>query len=121
MKSKVKERVTMFSFDGKEYPLKLTFNVIADIQDEFGDIESFLKAMDRLRNQIWLLCVLLNEAVDIHNDEHEEQWEHFTESQVGRKINVKDIEDIANCIYQVLELSFPESDGEETEKNETAE
>ncbi len=119
MKCNVKEKTVPFEFDGKEYPLALNFNVIAEIQDKYGDLDTCFSGMDKARTQIWLLCTLLNEAVEIHNEKSQDQWDKLTESQVGRRIDTQTVNEMLESLTEVVREGLP--DGEETEKNEIAE
>lgn len=121
MKCNVKEEAVPFEFDGREYPLILNFNIIAAIQDKFGDIDTCFNSMDKARNQIWLLWVLLNEAVEIHNESDQEQWNAFTEAQVGRRINSDNVHEVAACLAKVMGVSLPDGEESDSPKNETTE
>ena len=125
MKAHVIEKTVEFEFCGRKYPLKATMNVEADIQEQLGDISSALTEGNVFRNLIKLLVILLNEAVDIHNDNHpDDQWEPVTERFVGRHITHDDAEKISNTIIEVFTGSRPETDPNDVEtddeKNEKA-
>ena len=77
--------------------------------------------MDKAKNQIWLLCTLLNEAAEMHNENHQEQWELLTEAQVGRKIHTDNVNEIMLCIAKVMGVSLPDGDEKDSEKNGKAE
>ena len=121
MKCNVKEKTVPFEFGNKEYQLLLNFNVIAAIQEKYGDIDTCFSGMDKVKNQIWLLCTLLNEAVEMHNETNQEKWDLLTESQVGRKIHADNVNEIMLCIAKVMGVSLPDGDENGSEKNEKTE
>ena len=117
MKCNVKEKTVPFEFDGKTYQLMLNFNIIAAIQEKYGDIDTCFNGMDKAKNQIWLLCTLLNEAAEMHNENHQEQWDLLTETQVGRRIHTDNVNEIMVCIAKVMGISLPDGDEKDSEKN----
>lgn len=117
MKCNVKEKTVPFEFDGKTYQLMLNFNIIAAIQEKYGDIDTCFNSMDKAKNQIWLLCTLLNEAAEMHNENHQEQWDLLTETQVGRRIHTDNVNEIMVCIAKVMGISLPDGDEKDSEKN----
>lgn len=113
MKANVVEKTVSFPFCGKTYPLKATMNVEADIQENLGNIGEALSNNKSFRNLITMLTILLNEAVDIHNDQNEDQWEHLSERFVGRQISHDDAKHITDVIVQVFTGSRPEATDED--------
>lgn len=114
MKANVIDLVTPFTLNGRTYNLKATWNVEAEVQERFGSVKTLLEDKDHLlQNLLSILTILINEAVDIHNDTDGEKWQPVTEKYVGRYIDMSDPAKIIWLIAGVFGASRPE-----TEKSE---
>lgn len=111
MDANVTERPVPFTLDGRTYDLKLTFWVEAEICQRFGGVLEAMKGSDMLKNLLTILTLLINEAVDIHNDaSREDPWDHLDERYVGRHLSHRDTKTIADTVSQVLQMSRPTVD-----------
>ncbi len=110
-------RSVPFELGGRTYDLTLTLNALDEIQTEFGALENIdLEALGTLKR---LFAILINEAVDDHNDENAEKWEHVDERYVGRKLTIDSINDAVDVIIRVFGVSLPdapEAEGEITDE-----
>lgn len=117
------EKSVPFEFMSVTYPLKLTWNVEAEIAEKFGNVGDALDSGGSyMRNVLEILTMMINEAVDIHNEESpEDMWTHLDVRYIGRHLNHNDAERIADAVMQAIINSRPESEDEELtddEKNE---
>lgn len=55
--------MTTVKICGKEYPIKFTVNVIADLQERYGELTNWTKKMESLSETIWVLWRLINEGI----------------------------------------------------------
>ena len=87
------KEIRQIEFNGKEYPLLMSINVIIDIEDEYGSFENWsalvtpkegegaLPNMTAIR-KFFTLCV--NEGIDVENEDAEIKRPFITEKQAGR-------------------------------------
>lgn len=102
-----KERRTPLTIGGRTYDIALTLNCIEKFQEKYGDIENVFDASGEVRELKWILAVLINDAVDAYNDDHEDKLEHVTESYVGRKIDIGNISEYTDVLMQTFGVSLP--------------
>lgn len=69
--------------DGKERPIYFDFNVIADIQDRYGDIELLTKKIGNFKEVKWLTMEGINEGIAKRNHDLGANAEPMTEFEVG--------------------------------------
>jgi len=92
-----------FEYNGKTYHLVCNYNVIADIQEEFGEIPNLLKNNIALKAYPVILSAMLNDYADSMG------WsERFTPREVGRTLDFKHlpIEDIKNVVTLVIDSLY---------------
>lgn len=51
--------------------------------------------------------MLINDAVDAYNDDHDVKLEHVTESYIGRKIDIGNISEYTDVLMQTFGVSLP--------------
>lgn len=130
-KQETKEKFISFEVDDKTYKLCLGFNVIAEIQERYGNFEDIFDKMNALKDVRWLLTVMLNDAVMRHNHDYPiDKWKELDEWEVGEIIGT-DVADIKKTILTAFGLGLPDGEekdeelaalipdigGEDTEKN----
>ncbi|MFA7256792.1 MAG: hypothetical protein WC047_04390 [Kiritimatiellales bacterium] len=78
----------------KEYPIAFTMNVIEIIQEKFGTLDQWSKAMEpdddseaQIKDVIWTFQEFINEGIDMENEERTEKVPFVTHKQVGRIIS----------------------------------
>jgi hypothetical protein len=104
------------NIDGKERHLLFTVNVIDDIQEHYNlpIAEAVIKTMSKDKESFshlrYILMVLINEDVEIHNDESDEKWKPVTEKYVGRKITIDNAGIVAAAMFTAFTRSLPKSD-----------
>lgn len=92
---------------GRTYDIALTLNCIEKFQAKYGDLENVFDASGEVRELKWILAVLINDAVDAYNDDHDDKLEHVTEGFVGRKIDINNIKAYTDVLLQTFGASLP--------------
>lgn len=109
-----RKQPVMFRLDGRELEISMSLAAIAEIQDAYGDLGTALdKTMEKdgVRVLINLLTILLNDAVEEHNDAHPaDRWEPYTERQISRRFGVTDVGTLRSLIGAVISGGLPEPD-----------
>lgn len=110
--SNVKERNVDFELGGKTYPVSLTLNCIELLQEKYGSLEAAFDSSSSVKELKFIFKVLLDEAVEIFNEtaSEDEKLEKVTESFIGRKINVGNLDYYISLLADVFEISLPEDD-----------
>ena len=103
--------------DGKIYKLALTLNAIIELQEIYGDLTAVIEKSKDIKNLLTIFKILINEAVDNHNDVNpENQWEYVDERYVGRKLNIVKIKNLKGMLPAIFGASLPEPKNEETDE-----
>ena len=113
MKANVLEKTVPFEFEGRTYDLKSTFYVEAMIYDRFGgDILDVFRGKNTLTNLLYVLSLLINEAVGFHNETcaPEERWEEIDDRYLGRHLQKEDLLKLSRAISDAFGISRPDSD-----------
>lgn len=109
-----KKQPILFRLDGRELEISMSLAAIAEIQDAYGDLGTALdKTMEKdgIRVLINLLTILLNDAVEEHNELNPaERWEPYTERQISRRFGVNDMGTLRSLIAAVISGGLPEPD-----------
>lgn len=109
------------TINGVEYPIAFTLNVMERVQDQYGSMDNWTKALEptekvldeitgevvidaesgkalvrrlepKIKDIIWTFQEFINEGIDIENEEKNEKKSLLTHKQVGRLItNVQEI------------------------------
>lgn len=120
----MKDVLIHFESNGVTYPLAFNINVIEIMQDKFGSLTEFSKALSpengepRMSNIKFIYTECINEGIDIENDGRAEKRPFVTEKHVGRIIG--SIVDTAGTIKRLVvdsHNSGVESEEDEDEKN----
>lgn len=97
------------TYKGKEYKLPFNFNVMEQIQDEYGSLDKWGKLTDGGKGKepnakaiIFGYTAMLNEGIDIENEENGTDIKPFTKKEVGRIITEIGIENAANTMNEVV-------------------
>lgn len=91
MKEK-KEMKKTVNYKGNNYTLVFNFNVMQEIQEEYGSVEEWGKLTDgsvgepNAKAVIFGFTAMLNEGIDIQNEENETDIKPLTLKQVGRML-----------------------------------
>ena len=103
----------IFNLDDRALEISLSLDAITKIQDEFGDLGDALdKAAGAggMRTLISLITILLNDAVEDHNDAcPSERWEPYTERQISRRFGINDIGTLRDLITAVINGGLPDA------------
>ena len=93
---------------GKNYTLVFNFNVMQEIQDEYGSVSEWGRLTDVAEGEpnakavIFGFSSMLNEGIDIENDEKGTDIKHFTLKQVGRMITEIGLEEMTTKMNDVV-------------------
>lgn len=114
-----KERRVPLTIGGRTYNVALTLNCIEQLQERYGDLNNVFEASSEVKQLKWILAVLINDAVDAYNDDHDDKLEHISEAYIGRKIDIRNIDEYTNILMQTFGVSLPtvEGDPEDDELN----
>ncbi len=121
MKCNVIEEPVLLSFDGKEFELKFTMAVIAELQGVYGDMEHTLNNLSDVKTALEVLTMLINSAVRRHNKTAAEKWECYTAEDVGDSFSLKDIPEITEKVSRAIYAALPDGAEGDSEKNTATE
>jgi len=103
----------------KTYELIFSLNVIDKIYDKFGSTKGFQTEFNaaiksenpQAANGIfkWILCTLLNDAIEEQNERSKDKVALLTEHQVGRLLKAQDYFPLQRIIIEAWKESFPQS------------
>ena len=90
--------------DGKEYPIYFDFNVVAEIQEKYGDITKLTDKMKSLKELRWIVCRAINEGISKENYDSGTSRAPVSEFEIGMKIPLaKDgIAEVSSGIIEVF-------------------
>lgn len=75
-----------YEFEGKTYFLECNYNVLADLQEEYGEIPNVLEGKNSMKVFTSTLAAMMNDYADTMG------WsERFTGKELGRKIDTHNI------------------------------
>ena len=118
----MKEKIVYFETDNKKYPICFNFNVIEELQDEYGSISKWGDIVEgkesgepNIKDLKKGLLLMINEAIDIQNEKTDEKQEFLTSKQVGRIISAVGIQ---KAIMQIKELAINSTKTDDDGKNE---
>lgn len=104
----VKSKSVEIELGAQLFKIEFDFNVLCEIQERYGSLDTLDERLQDVREIRWLLTVLLNEAIDKENDEGAEK-KHVDESWVGRTVNFKNIGELAAKIAEAFGASMPDA------------
>lgn len=116
MKAKVKDIFTPYTFQGRTYELRATFNVEAELLDKFGGtVGDAMTGNAAAKNALVIMEILINESVDWHNEKHpSDPWEYVDAKYIGRHVNEEGgIEVMMAAITNAMKASRPEINEDE--------
>lgn len=85
-----------YEIDGKNLTLSCNMNVLAELQEEYGDLMQFLETNRTMRSFLQLLAAMINDALDADGSDV-----RYTPDQLGRKLGWKEFR---RCGTQVFDL-----------------
>ncbi|MBC3938520.1 hypothetical protein D4A47_06280 [Anaerotruncus massiliensis (ex Liu et al. 2021)] len=113
----VKSKSVEIELGAQLFKIEFDFNVLCEIQERYGSLDTLDERLQDVREIRWLLTVLLNEAIDKENDEGAEK-KHVDESWVGRTVNFKNIGELAAKIAEAFGASMPDAGVEAGDEGE---
>ena len=106
----------IFALDGHDLEMSLSLAAIAEIQEKYGELGSALERAalekDGVGVLIGLVTIMINDAVETHNEEHpkETPWDTYTERQISRRFGIRDLGTLRKLITAVTTGSLPDAD-----------
>jgi len=103
------DKIKSFTANGVRYPQAFTLNVIESIQEKYGKLDNFFKAMQpddgepMIKDVVWILQQIINEGIDIENELKGETRALLTHKQVARLIT--DQGEAKNMIKNIISES----------------
>lgn len=116
----MKEKITTFTVNGKEYKAVFNLNVMQEIQIEYGTFAKWGDLTDGksgevdVRALIFGIRAMMNEAIDIDNESNTDKVPFLTEKQVGRIVTEMGL----NEATKKLNNTVIDSTKSDEEKNE---
>ena len=110
---RLKKLPFIYEGNGKEYQLRCNMAVLADIEEEFGNIPDIFEAKGQLNKILKILAIMMNEYADAQG------WkERVTYRDLGRTLELEDIpfDGIRKLIVGALYRKKEENEAE-TSKN----
>lgn len=104
----MKETKKVITYKDKEYTLVFNFNVMQEIQEEYGSVDAWGRLTDGSEGEpnakavIFGFTTMLNEAIDIENDENGTDIKPFTLKQVGRMLTEIGFDEMSNKMNEVV-------------------
>jgi hypothetical protein len=119
------ERSAVITVGGKEYELILTTRATREIAKRYGGLESLGETLMKSENAemalaeiVWIVCLLANQAIQIHNLKHkDEKAELLTEDEIDLLTTPAELTEYKDAIVEAMRKGTKrdiESEGEET-------
>lgn len=80
---------TITLVNGKSYPVYFSFNVLAEMQDRYGDINKIPVNMQNLKEAKWIITTLVNEAIRKKNYDQNLSEPEKEEFEIGMNLPVE--------------------------------
>lgn len=109
------------SFNGVDYPLAFTLNVIEKIQDKYGSYEKWGEMTDGKDKEVNIgalkfgILEMINEGIDIENENKEIKRDFLTDKQVGRLVTEIGLQELTKKVQETV-IDSTKNDSN-TEKN----
>lgn len=106
--NQLKDIVNEIEYKGEKYLIVFNLNVMQEIQDEYGTIESWGALTDgssgeiNIKALIFGITKMINEGIEIKNEENDENTKPFTEKQIGRMITDIGLEAMAQKLNEAV-------------------
>lgn len=102
-------------FDGRIYGVQFNINMIDEMQTHFekpiGEIyDLIIDSPKSAANLRYLLTALLNDAIETHETETGERVPRLSETEVGKKIDIRDFNYYYEKVIEAFGVSLPETD-----------
>lgn len=95
----------------KEYPVRFDINVMADIQERYGEITRFAEQLSKLKELRWILYLIINEGISYDNIMNNHTNPSLTEQYVGMLLGLSDLQ--SNELTESIINAFNDCLGDE--------
>lgn len=112
---------------GRELEISFNMNVVETIYDKFGSLNDFQKSLKgqgergSLQTTIWILSVMINDAIEEQNETGKEKIETLSEKQLGRLLTPKDFVALRDSLLKAWVDGMPADEDEEASDEAEAE
>lgn len=115
----MKEKLGTIKYNGVDYPLAFTLNVMEEIQEEFGSVSAWQEALTSDEPSAKALkfgfCSMINEGIDIENEKISDNLPKFktpliTLKQAGRMITAIGANNAAEEVFRTVADSVDTED-----------
>lgn len=106
------KKLEKITYKGHDYNLAFNFNVMEEIQDEYGTIDHWTeiteggkgkkKTEPNAKAVIFGFMCMLNEGIDIENDENGTDIKPLTHKQVGRMMTAVGMNEISSKMQNTI-------------------
>jgi hypothetical protein len=106
--NEMKEMKKEITYKEKKYTLVFNFNVMQEIQEEYGSVEEWGKLTDGENGEpnakavIFGFTSMINEGIDIKNEEKGTDLKPFTKKQVGRMLTEIGLKEMTDKLNEVV-------------------
>ncbi|MDR1628561.1 MAG: hypothetical protein LBR79_07350 [Oscillospiraceae bacterium] len=118
------DRITKIEIGGEKYSLILTTKAVKEIAKKYGSLESVGEKMSSAKNAaeafselVWLIVLLANQAILIHNLKNSDKKELLTEEFVELMTTPQDIIKINAVLAKTLTIGVKRNVVGENPKN----
>jgi len=105
----MENRSSAISVGGEQYRLVLTTRATKEIAKRYGGLEDLGEKLMKSENfemaieeVVWLIVLLANQSILIHNLQNAEKWELLTEEAVELLTSPLDLADYKNAILEAM-------------------
>ena len=113
------DKIAYIETAGKKYPLVFNLNVMEEIQERYGSMSNWGDIVEnkgggepKIKDLKIGLMMMINEAIDIENEETNQDTPMVTSKQVGRLISEVGFEEITKKIQNLTIASTHTGDNE---------
>lgn len=107
--AETKKGTVGFELAGNTYELAMTLHVIAELQEQKGDVgDALADAATSVKKLVEVYLLIFNDAIDNWNEDHpEDRRERFTADSLSRRLSYTDVERLTEALFVMVGKSMP--------------
>ena len=107
--AETKKGTVGFELAGNTYELAMTLHVIAELQEQKGDVgDALADATTSVKKLVEVYLLIFNDAIDNWNEDHpEDRRERFTADSLSRRLSYTDVERLTEALFVMVGKSMP--------------
>lgn len=107
--AETKKGTVNYELAGKTYELAMTLHVIAELQEQKGDVgDALADAATSVKKLVEVYLLIFNDAIDNWNEDHpEDRRERFTADLLSRRLSYMDVERLTEALFVMVGKSMP--------------